>query len=377
MSKKWNMTPLWNREGEFALPEDGFFHIVPKGEYPHRRTGLVQVLDDAAMQAMANRFNEEASDPNFPGLLIDYDHFSNDSDKSTEAAGWLIAIENRNDGLWGKIKWSDSGEEAVSGGRFRFVSPVWNLEESDRMENKRIRPKRLDQVALTNDHNLKGLTPLSNRSDGGSSGGNNKNGNPHKSMEQHTKMLLTLLGLSEGASDDAIQNRFNEVRPELMTNRQTISGLEAERDSLKKDKDALENRVGTLEKSNETMLKSAVETDLEKYADVIKDKDAMRATLIENREGTLKILDGLKLDSKSGGQENNNGGTHTPMHNRDQEASKGTPGSGGEQGRTSMAQLSEAETTKITNRANELVKTLNIGFRDAFDRAKAEHVPAS
>ena len=68
---------------------------------------------------------------------------------------------------------------------------------------------------------------------------------------------------------------------------------------------------------------------------------------------------------------------NTPMHNRDQEASKGTPGSGGEQGRTSMAQLSEAETTKITNRANELVKTLNIGFRDAFDRAKAEHVPAS
>ena len=152
---------LLNRDG-FQMPSDGWYQVAPMGEFAHAQAGLTQVVDTEACQEMANRFADEAKALNFAGLLVDFDHFSLDGEKRSEAAGWITALENRDGGLFAKIRWSDVGEEAVKGGRYRFLSPVWNRADCVDLGGGRVRPVRLLNAAVTNDPNLKGMRPLSN-----------------------------------------------------------------------------------------------------------------------------------------------------------------------------------------------------------------------
>ena len=75
-------TLILNRE-TFQMPEDGWYQIAPLGEFPHRPSGVVQVVDQAACDAMANAFRQAAGEPNFAGLLIDFDHFSLDDKRKS------------------------------------------------------------------------------------------------------------------------------------------------------------------------------------------------------------------------------------------------------------------------------------------------------
>ena len=182
---------LLNRDG-FQTPADGWYQVAPMGEFVHAQAGLTQVVDSEGCAAMANRFAEEAKAPNFAGLLVDFDHFSLDGEKRSEAAGWITALEARETGasgqasgangeptpacghpsmegtlgngagLFAKIRWSDVGESAVKGGRYRFLSPVWNRADCVDLGGGRVRPVRLLNAAVTNDPNLKGMRPLSN-----------------------------------------------------------------------------------------------------------------------------------------------------------------------------------------------------------------------
>src|SRR5262249_9092252 len=145
----------------FEPAADGWFHIAPLGSFPHA-SGAVQVIDAEACAAMARMFAEEARRPNFPGLLVDFDHASHDPAQPTTAAGWIHALEPRGDGLYAQVRWSDLGHEALTGGRYRLASPVWNrgdCEEwrapfGEREDAVHVRPRRLDRLALTNDPNL-------------------------------------------------------------------------------------------------------------------------------------------------------------------------------------------------------------------------------
>jgi hypothetical protein len=178
---------LMNRAG-FAVPEDGFYHLAPLGEFAHAQAGVLQIIDQEACAAMVNNFRQDAEAANFAGILVDFDHFSLDGERRSEAAGWIVALECRGArgeergaeensttkgtknakagedgaGLWAKIRWSDLGEEAVKGGRYRFLSPVWGRGDCTDLGDGRLRPLRLLNAAVTNDPNLKGMAPLSN-----------------------------------------------------------------------------------------------------------------------------------------------------------------------------------------------------------------------
>ncbi|MBU4459514.1 MAG: hypothetical protein KJ579_03015 [Verrucomicrobia bacterium] len=155
-----NPTLLTN---SFTLPEDGWYQLAPEGEFPHKATGLVQVLDPDACRAIAADFAKASAMPNFGGVLVDYDHFSLDRDKPSEAAGWILNVEHRPGlGLWGRIRWTDTGEAAIRGGRYRYISPVWRQDECDALDGGKVRPRRLTNAAVTNSPNLFGMLPLSN-----------------------------------------------------------------------------------------------------------------------------------------------------------------------------------------------------------------------
>ena len=300
------MKPLLNRD--FTLPADGFFQVVPRGEWPVSldidqartikgypvtnlpavgRVLVVQVVDDAACTAMLNRFQDLESKPTFAGMLWDYDHFSNDPEKSSEAVAWGIKMENRADGLYQAVRYAGDGEKKIASGAFRFPSPVWNPSDCEWIGNGRIRPLRLDRVAVTNDPNMKGIKPLSNRSQepAPADSGLKNPGTPggKESVMDYKAALLSLLGQPADASDDAITNACSAMK-ESVKNRAT-------------EVTALTNRASTAETKladiERTSLEAQVEKDLDDHAAVIVNRAEWKMKLMADRSGMLKLIEGI------------------------------------------------------------------------------------
>jgi phage I-like protein len=299
----------------FEPASDGWFHIAPHGTFPHP-TGAQQVIDAEACETMARTFAEEARQPNFPGLLVDFDHFSHDPARPSAAAGWVTALEPRGDGLYAQVRWSDLGQAAVTGGRYRLVSPVWNRADCDSwtapagptgQEAAHLRPRRLARVALTNDPNLPGLAPLTNRG-----------AEPAAPSEAKTlrNRLLEVLPLAAHATDDEIVTAVREHRD------------------------------------------AQADAELDAFADVITNRAAVRAQLLANREGTLAVLRALRRPE-----------TFTPLH--DPRARRPNL--------QLLSPLGATETDpgaarRIANRARELQSQLKIGHHAAFRLAEGEDV---
>jgi hypothetical protein len=149
---------------KFDFNEDAWIHVTPAGEYAHAGAGVVQVIDAESLKAITEDFTAKAAVENFPGLLVDFDHFSMDTDKPSEAAGWITALRADGQGLWAKVRWTSKGREAVEGGEYRLVSPVFPKPSlCEDLGEGRIRPRQLQSVALTNEPNIKGAKPLTNR----------------------------------------------------------------------------------------------------------------------------------------------------------------------------------------------------------------------
>ena len=150
---------------EFMVNGD-VIHVAPFGDFPGRIDGktIVQRLDKDSLGSLVSDFNRRAKDKNFPGVLVDFDHFSEDPDKSSEAAGWITDVFTDGDGLKAKVRWTDAGKAAITNGRFRLLSPVWTGCEVREDGETVFVPAQLTSVALTNAPNIKGATPLSNRS---------------------------------------------------------------------------------------------------------------------------------------------------------------------------------------------------------------------
>ena len=138
----------------FALPEDGYIQLVPKGEFMHNPTGIRQICDDESIRSIVQNFNIQKQDPNFAGLLLDRDHKSQ-SGEST-ALAWITEVQQRDTGVWGKPALTAEGEKAILGGDLRMISPVFkrsDLELVDKATNSQ-RPKKIDSCGATNDPNM-------------------------------------------------------------------------------------------------------------------------------------------------------------------------------------------------------------------------------
>jgi phage I-like protein len=420
------MNLILNRD--FKMPDDGWYQLAPLGEFPHTAAGVVQVVDGEACVAMVARFNADAAIPNFAGLLVDFDHFSLDVQARSEAAGWIIALEARcegsgfgvlgsgkdgefeqkaakdtkNEGLWGQIRWSDLGEAAVKGGRYRFLSPVWARSDcvdlgpstGSGQAMARVRPVRLLNAAVTNEPNLKGICPLSNASTGLSAGSGRDHGqqtadnrlnevpvdrsasiervegrdlrpefrNGEKSMKRVIEKLMNHLGLTGDASEDVILEKM-----------QGLPGLSAVVDlqnSLKQAQDECDALRTELKGAEDEI----VNRHLAEFEGVVTEKTKTFWTeqLMANRAGALAALQDLMStrhvsDGKSSQRDESPTATRKPLHNR-VTARPVIPGVGGSDGQT------ESQAVKIRNRAQEIVKSEKVPFSVAFRRAEKEVV---
>ena len=134
---------------------DTLVMLTPLGEFvgstPDGKT-TKEIIDEEAVIKMAMQTEE---------ILLDKDHASMRpvEERNTEAMGWisgLKAITNLGamNGLYGIIKWAGEGKKLAQERVYRFLSPVFQLDENGRAV-------KLINVALTNRPNLK-MPPIIN-----------------------------------------------------------------------------------------------------------------------------------------------------------------------------------------------------------------------
>lgn len=185
--------------------------ICPIGEYENVSEAgrRLQVCDGVALRRVAEMFSEP--------ILVDFDHAS-DEGSSTEAAAWIESLRfDEETGLWGSFRFTDKGAEAVGGRRYRFISPVWNLDEGGR-------PKRLLRVGLTNRPQIGGR-PILN-----SVRKHNPPGDVPENKKENPRMdkLKELLGLAAEASDEDVLAAVTALKTEAETARAEKADAEAE-----------------------------------------------------------------------------------------------------------------------------------------------------
>jgi phage I-like protein len=299
------MTLILNRD--FQHPADGWYMIEPKGEHPNAASGVVQVIDEVAAQSIVTRFNRAAAEPHFAGMLVDHEHFSHEPDQETRAFGWLMAIANRADGIYGQIRWTETGQAAVDGGDYRFFSTEYAKADTAPAGPDRVRPLRLAGLTLTNRPNNKGGRPITNRNSDQLSASSHQASGTEDSI---TRSLITDQSLAGAAGAASVAATTTKTRNQ-MTNIATKLGLaaEASEEAVLAEVSKLmhrateaeaavlpfKNRVTALEAENRSLQDAQVESDLEAYRNryAPEQRESYKALLVSNREPTLKVLQSL------------------------------------------------------------------------------------
>lgn len=150
-------------------------HVIPAGTFKGADGRGPYEADPAAVVA---RFNQTGR-----RIPIDENHAIDLAGKvghPSPARGWIISLEARADGVWGKVEWTREGRDLVAGDAYGFLSPVFT--------HTRTKPHQvadLLRVALTNDPNLTDLASL------------------HSKENAMLEELRKLLGLPETADEAA------------------------------------------------------------------------------------------------------------------------------------------------------------------------------
>lgn len=237
----------------FTLADpEGWVLLAPLGDHPHGE--YIQRIDGQVISALVNRWAADGS----RDIPIDFDHRTHVRDDDTEAAGWIKELQARADGLYGRVQWSDAGESALLGGRYRLLSPTWDaqvVDTADHGRTKVVHPTVLRDAALTNEPNIKALPFLTNRAP--------------RTNAIFMKEILKALGLGESATEAEAAAKIAELQGSVTS---------------------LQNRCAALKTETEQLRTAQVEADLEAYADVIDDKDSAKELLMSNRAAAVKLF---------------------------------------------------------------------------------------
>ena len=295
--------------GGFSIPQDSCIQVAMLGDFPNTDAGIIQHIDEDSLAKMLANFTTDSQTPNWPGMLVDYDHFAMMRDKPTGAAAWIMRLERRGkDELWGEFRFTEEGRKQVEGGMYRLTSAVYGgFEKYDGAPTeKHLRPTRLLGVSMTNDPNIKGLPPASNRG----TANNNTTTEKEKVMadtttapaaetHKHTKLLCELLGLTEGASDEDIEKAIAVLREDV----EKDAGPDPDDDgdegthpaALNREPDERDEQIVALNRE-------IAETRAEQFYPLVQDTDEVKGALIEllatNRSAAMIVLGGLRKDAK-------------------------------------------------------------------------------
>lgn len=73
--------------------------------------------------------------------------------RAAPARGWIVAMEARADGIWGKVEWTRAGREMLADHAYRGISPVFAHAKDNTV-------RAILRASLVNNPNLRGLAAL-------------------------------------------------------------------------------------------------------------------------------------------------------------------------------------------------------------------------
>lgn len=382
-----NLTIL-NRDAQH--PADGWYYIEGKGYFPGIADDgrkILQVIDDAAITSIVNRFNSAASAGTLPHgseMLIDREHFrhhrdaTGQKDMDSAAYGWIkeLRAAPAGDGYQMKNRWTGVGQQAVDTGVYRFVSTeydetnpgeVWQsvaaAEIPMAVRNKYpakdgweyMRPTQITGLSLTNDNNNKGVKPLTILNKTTFAGVLPVDSKQKNNQGQKMKTVCTLLGLSAEADEASVHAAVTTLKNRITT----LEPLEAENTKLK-------NRNTEAESELCESLMDAHGIGSEKQEDKTR-REKLKPVLLamKNRADRVAFLTECVPVEKLTTQPQR---TQVQLKNRDTKVpvKNNTVATEGDE------QAQQVLATKIRNRANELRAGKSITFDAAWNQAKQE-----
>lgn len=189
-------TALLTTDAASAAPE--WVHLVPAGEFrgvdgrgPYRLRDAARVIE-ASMTAGR--------------LPIDENHATDHAMKEGGAAparGWIIEMQARDDGIWGRVEWTAAGQQLLGDKAYRGISPVFAHTD------KGGEVVQLLRAALTNAPNLAQLKTL------------------HTQQESNVDLakLRAALGLADTADEAAIIAAAAAARTAVTAHTQQVTAI--------------------------------------------------------------------------------------------------------------------------------------------------------
>jgi len=164
-------------------------HLLPMGTF----TGLdgrgPYTVDNPAAIIEASRQLSGRRQP-----VIDYNHSTDLAAKRGEeapAAGWIVGLQARADGVWGLVEWTDKARRQIAAREYRYISPVIRYSPTGRIG-------AILRASLVNAPNFDQLTALASAEEG--------------TMETQTRTDINgLLGLAADADDAAIVAKIRDL----------------------------------------------------------------------------------------------------------------------------------------------------------------------
>lgn len=174
-------------------------HLLPAGEI---RTvdgrGPYTVADMAALAAASLKDGQK--------LPLDENHSTDKAaplGQPSPARGWIVELQARADGLWGRVDWTAKGRELMDDRAYAGISPVIVHSTAKKV-------LQVVRASLTNTPNLQGLTALHSEENG---------------MNWKAK-LIEALGLGSDADDAAVDAALSAKLTATAPQAQQINLLE-------------------------------------------------------------------------------------------------------------------------------------------------------
>ena len=238
----------------------------PYGRYPGRNqiTGkdgkpikdAVVVFDEKSVGKVVAAFKEAAKAKDWPGILVDQDHFSCNTSKPSTALAWARDIRVDGDGsIWTKWEFTAKGKELYEGKMLINRSPVLDLEQ---LSAKEFAPTVLTSIGMTNAPYFKDLSPLA--------AAREVNNNKGENMDPK---ILSELDLQEGATLDDVLAAIQALKDKEAAATATAT------DATKKAEDA-EAKCRTLQ----------CDAFIAAHKGQIADEGKFRAAYLKNPEAT-------------------------------------------------------------------------------------------
>ncbi len=196
-----------------VLPDDAggrvWIQLLPAGTVSGRDgRGPFVFGDRAGLAAIAEATRRWAGPVD---LVIDYEHQSlnaAENGRPAPAAGWVGEFEARDDGLYGRVRWTEAARAMIAAHEYRYLSPVFFHSDAGEV-------LALQSAALTNTPNM-GLAEVSAHALCGAPSAQPKD----RSM---SKEIAQALGLADNA-DDAAQLAAIAALKETVTAVSTAAG---------------------------------------------------------------------------------------------------------------------------------------------------------